>query len=319
MTKLTAAILAAFAGAACFAPGAGADSPLRLVGSVSDGMRVQSDGVRFALTQLDVYEVPPRVFDTLRGRSFRPAPPAPGCIAPLFGGGRLGWVCPGSGVPLINNLATGVVREAAGWKAVEALEDEYTPCGPVAIGRYWVQVGCGQGSCCEQEPRYLNHRTGALVGPLRRPAYADLDYAGLKRPVCAPLSAKELVEGSDAYAPPFALEVDWPGFASEITAIRLRKCGRHRAVTLSRCRFGCVTPQLGSRYATWGDGDSVVAYLPRTRQRMRLGRPAEAFDWLRLVAVAHTCNRVFAQWGDRVFVARVKFRRGAPRCPRRAP
>ena len=256
------------------------------------------------------------MFDTLRGRGFRPAPPAPGCIAPLFGGGRLGWVCPGSGSPLIQNLATGVVREPTGWKAVES---EFSGCGAGAIGRYWLEIVCGQGSCCEDPVRYLNHRTGELVEPPRPAAYLDLDYAGLERPVCAPLKVDPYV---DLYAPPFVLDPDWSAVTIEGRSVgqtRLRRCGRKRAELLSRCRLGCLAPQLGSRYATWGEGDSVVAYLPRTRRRVVLHRPREAFDWLTLTAVAHTCNRVFAQWGDRIFVARVSPRWGAPRCPTSSP
>jgi hypothetical protein len=325
VTKLTAAILAAFAGAMCFAAGAGADSPFHLVRSTGD-FAIRSDGVRFAFipSRSHVAERP-WVVDTLRGRSFRPAPPVPGCTAPVFGAGRVLWLCPGPDTsfldrPWITNLATGASRKPAGWDRVQALESESSHCSPGAIGRYWLEFTCGGTLGPESDPYYLNHHTGALTPVPRPPAYPDLGYAGLVRPVCAPLKVDPYV---DLYAPPFVLDPDWSSAVTiegrTVGAIRLRRCGHKRAELLSRCRLGCLAYQLGNRYATWGDGDSAVAYLPRPRRRVVLRRPREAFDWLTLTTVVHTCNRVFAQWGDRVFVARVKSRWGAPRCPTLPP
>jgi hypothetical protein len=142
--------------------------------------------------------------------------------------------------------------------------------------------------------------------------FLDLNYKGLVRHACRPLERPAVTE----FLPPFGLEE----FGERL---RLRRCGRERGETLSRCRSAiCVTPQLGSRYVTWGEGDLVFAYLPRIRRRVLIGRaPAELDAYTLPRAVVHTCNRVFVQWPGTafgakysVYLARFEPRRGAPPC-----
>src|SRR5215218_6464881 len=145
-------------------------------------------------------------------------------------------------------------------------------------GGYWLEVWCGARSgggggperCC-----FLNNRTGELTSAqstlVAKPPLLDLDYAGLVRSLCAPLGqASDL----DEYQPPFALQT--PGLWGPISgagSIRLRRCGTERAELLSRCRSRvCRTPQLGSRYVTWGEHRRVYAYVPGIRRRVPLGR-----------------------------------------------
>jgi hypothetical protein len=313
---LMAVVVALACALALSAPaGAAPAAPFREVAVVKGARYVKSDGVRFAWTANQWGETNGvvRVFDTLRGRNFRLAAPTPGCGFISIGGGLAVWRCAPPAAVLLTNLSTGQYREAAGVDQIcGPLDNAYEPL----IGRYWLTFGCGESSGSWSGPYYLNHRTGELVDPPRRPTYVDLDYRGLMRPVCAPLIPDEF----GPYAPPFALEFYRPGHSLPAgnyavgLDLRLRRCGRERAERLSRCLVRCWSVQLASRYVTWANGESVAAYLPRTRQRVRFQRPREAFARWRLTAVAHTCNRVFALWGNTIYAARFEPARGAPPC-----
>jgi hypothetical protein len=291
----------------------------------TDRLAVGSDGVRFAWTNTlpSAYAYGKvRVFDTLRGRSFRLRPPARGCRIETLGGGVVRWDCPPPRESLITDLATRRSREPAGIERVRAMNDEYTVCEPEGpIGRYWTQIWCGARSgggggpdpCC-----FLNHRTGVLLTrPLvwfyDPPQFVDLNYAGLVRSWCAPLGR---IADLGEYQPPLALQT--PGLLGPISgarSIRLRRCGATRAGLLSRCRqSACRTPQLGSGYVTWGEHRRVYAYLPRIWRRVLLGGFSGELVRRRRLIVAHTCNRVFARWDFSVYVARFEPRRGAPPC-----
>ena len=297
------------------APGrAGAASPFRQVVAYTDGW-IESDGVRFATIANNTG--PPLVFDTRRGRRLRPAPPLPECRHGDIGGGFAVWHCPPPRRTMITNLATGRVREPAGIGQVDAMTSEYYFCVPGTVGRQWLWFFCGAG-LGPREDLVLNHHTGKIadlsrVYDGRRDPVVDLNYRGLVRYACRPLEGRSLA----AFSPPFGLELEPLNDPySRIVGLRLRRCGRERGEALGRCRFfPCVTPQLGSRYVTWGQDESVFAYLPRIHQRVLVGHaPEELLAYGRPVAVAHTCNRVFAQWSHSVYVARLEARRGAPPC-----
>jgi hypothetical protein len=169
----------------------------------------------------------------------------------------------------------------------------------------------------EGKELYLNHRHGRVtreIDPyLARVPFIDLDYVGLFRRSCAPLDRK--ADGNYAppdfdYERPFSLR--WAG------DIRLRRCGTRRAEILSRClKTDCRSPQLGSDYVTWGEHKRVYAYLPRIRRRLLIGRAPADFAQGRKLSVAHTCNRIFARWGDGIYAARFEPARGAPPCQQR--
>jgi hypothetical protein len=92
----------------------------------------------------------------------------------------------------------------------------------------------------------------------------------------------------------------------------LRRCGKKRAEILDQCFIRiCRTPQLGSRYVTWGEDQRVYAYLPRIRRRLLIGRTPAYF-----LSVAHTCNQIFAlsPRTNTVYAARFEPARGAPPC-----
>jgi len=236
---------------------------------------------------------------------------------------------------LLTNLSTGRSREPAGIDQVERMAQlPGVFCGPssfpeLSIGRYWLALTCGTGFGGWSPPFYLNHRTGRLkngIDPYSPDLpFIDLDYVGLLRPYCAPL--KRPPDGAHAppyfdYAPPFALHAPLAtgtggfGTGTRFDSIRLRRCGTKLAEVLTRCRLtDCRTPQLGSRYVTWGEHKRVYAYLPSIRRRVLVGRaPADFLRGRSKLSVAHTCNRVFAVWGYSVYVARLKPREGAPRC-----
>jgi hypothetical protein len=296
--------------------GAAPAGPFREVAVVKGARYVKSDGMRFAWATNswgEVYGVV-RVFDTLRGRNFRLAAPTPGCSFASIGGGFAVWNCaPPTGVRL-TSLTTGRSREPAGIDQVEQMATPYTRCGPLdryesPIGRYWLAFECvGWSSGSWSGPFYLNHRTGRLteeIDPFSPGSpFIDLDYVGLFRPHCAPLKRAQLTD----YARPLGLEAPSLGTGIRIDSIRLRRCGTKRAQILSHCRLtDCRTPQLGSRYVTWGEHKRAYAYLPRIRRRVLVGRaPADFLRGRSKLSVAHTCNRVFALWGYSVYAARFK-------------
>jgi hypothetical protein len=290
----------------------------------SQGLReFATDGVRFAVIHHRNSNYAPLVFDTFRARRFLPRPPLPGCQYRYSGAGLLVWSCPGpSGWrPEISELATGTVREPVGWDAVAAMESEHYRCHPGPIGRRWLTVWCGFGIGPTTE-LYLNHRTGEVMPEIFPSTgghwFPNLDLADFGLDVCAPLERAIL----GAYVPPFALQ-SLPSadgdFSTTVDELRLRRCGSRPAEILSRCPDDpCVNPQLSGRYVTWGEGERVFAYLPRIRRRVLVGRaPAAIRPLPGELRVAHTCNRVFAQWSNTLYVARFKPRRGAPPCQRR--
>jgi hypothetical protein len=213
--------------------GAAPAAPFRAVVHMTSGrLDVGSDGVRFAwATNLRV-EGFVRVFDTLRGRSFRLTAPTPGCQVSALGGGVVRWQCPSPRQTLITYLASGRTREPAGIERVRAMNDQYTSCQPAGrIGRSWTQVWCwstsggggGPDPCC-----FLNHRTGELLtsppAELDDPSL-DLDYAGLVRSLCAPLGRATEVRD---YLAPFALQMPELWVNSRLVgvrSIRLWRCG----------------------------------------------------------------------------------------------
>ena len=310
------AILTAFLVAAmCALPAAaGAASPFREVVAYTEG-QLESDGVRYALIVNRRGFPPfgaPLVFDTLRGRRFHPAAPSPGCSYGGIGGGLALWSCPPPRRTMITNLATGRSREPAGIEQVYTRSGGYSSCGAGEIGRHWLGISCGS----HEDGFYLNHRTGRIAdlsGVFGRPPpypFFDMNYEGLVRYSCRPLDG----HSSTPFPPPFGLEI---GELNDPDSgiLRLRRCDPERRETLSRCRFAlCVTPQLGSRYVTWGEHELVLAYLPTIRRRVPIGRAPGLDAYSPVGTVAHTCTRVFAKWSYSVYVARFEPRHGAPPC-----
>ena len=335
VVKQVLAAAAAFVAVLALSASAGAApvSPFREVAFGKGVWGVESDGVRFAWGQPRDYQTAGavRVFDTLRGRSFRLAAPAHGCKFVWIGDGDVVWNCYQPRKVLLQNLSTGQLREPAGIEQVFQKASEFVHCNPLAdIGRYWLGFSCGNGFGPGDEPFYLNHRSGRLI-PEFDPFVSDLpfidvDYANLFRPYCAPLGRP--ADNSSRppyfdYVPPFALHSPLgPGpygpSGTRFGSIQLLRCGTKRADILSRCRStSCRTPQLGSRYVTWGEHKRVYAYLPSVRRRVLVGRAPTAFLRGRKLSVAHTCNRIFARWGNTIYAARFEPARGAPPCQHR--
>lgn len=213
------------------------------------------------------------------------------------------WNCYGPRKVLLQNLSTGRLRQPVGIERVFEKASEFFYCNPLRdIGRYWLGFSCGNGFGPGDEPFYLNHRSGRLI-PEFDPFVSDLpfidvDYANLFRPYCAPLGRptdNSFRPPYFDYAPPFALH--WGA-----GPIGLRRCGTKRTEVLSLCpQTDCRSPQLGSDYVTWGEFKRVYAYLPRIRQRVLVGRAPAGFLRGRRLSVAHTCNRIFARWGNTIY------------------
>ena len=307
---------------------AAAVTPFREVAAVKNLWYVQSDGVRYAWAKYwrnpAEDEIGVVVFDTVRGRKFRLADPAPGCSFVSIGGGLALWSCYQPRRVFLTNLSTGRSHQPVGIDQVWQRAAPGSSCYTLGdVGRYWLGFACGNGFGPGDAPFYLNHRTGRLIPEFDQFAselpFIDPDYVDLFRLYCAPLERP--ADGSHAppyfdYAPPFALHAPTAGIRFE--SIVLQRCGTKRAKTLSRCRFtDCKTPQLGSRYVTWGEHKRVYAYLPRTRGRVLVGRAPTAFIRGRKLSVAHTCTRVFARWGGGIYMARFEPREGAPPCQSR--
>jgi hypothetical protein len=325
---------AAFVGVLALSASAGAApvTPFREVAVVNGpwAASVESDGARYAWL-FESGSSSGRVFDTLRRRSFRLAAPRPGCTFVSIGGGLAVWSCASPrGTMLLTNLSTGRSRKPAGIDQIERGLDQvpYISCYPVAIGRYWIPISCGA-AIGDRSTQFLNHRTGRLTKEIDLFSadlpFIDLDYVGLFRQYCAPLARPS--DGAHDppyfdYAPPFALHAPLgpgpDGHWTRFDSIRLRRCGTKRAEILTRCpQTDCRSPQLGSRYVTWGEHKRVYAYLPRIRRRILVGRAPAGFVRGRKLNVAHTCDRIFARWGDSIYDARFAPRHGAPPCQHR--
>jgi hypothetical protein len=313
----------ALAGVLALSASAGAApvAPFREVAVVERALSIHSDGVRFAWATDEENKVV-RVFDTLRGRSFRLEPPRPGCSLGSIGRGLAAWGCASPDTILLTSLSTGRGREPAGIDQVKQMgQPAYNACFPDSVGRFWLGFRCSPLIGPSGDPYWLNHRTGRLTGGVEIEAklsspdagFVDLDYAGLFRPYCEPLGWPHYGRPPYLeYAPPLALVAD---IGNGNDSIRLRRCGMKRAEILGRCFIRvCRTPQLGSRYVTWGEGRRVYAYLPAIRRRVLVGRPPAYF-----LSVAHTCNQIFALSppGNTVYAARFEPTRGAPPCQSR--
>jgi hypothetical protein len=312
------AVALAWPGSAAAAELAAAAGQWREVAFKGDG-RIESDGVRFAWIRkwLPDYQTGlMRVFDTRRGRSFWLRPPMAQCDLADVGGGFALWRCPPPRRSFLVNLATGATRRPVGIRRVEAMGNEYTFCGVEnEVGRHWVRVGCRVAIGPGPDAQYLNHRTGALtrrfLDAFRPWPRLDVNSPDLTRRLCRPLKWGALM----AYDPPLGLQTP-DGLGLEVERLRLRRCGLRRGEILSRCRPTlCQTPRLGSGYVTWGEHRRVFAYLPRLRRRVLAGRASAGTHGQ--ISVAHTCDRVFAQWSRRVYVRRFEPREG--RSARRLP
>ena len=307
--------------------GAAPATPFREVAHMEgEHLAVWSDGVRFAWATAWPRENSAaydevRVFDTLRGRSFQLEAPGPGCGLYAIGGGLAVSRCFPQETMLLTSLATGRTRRPVG---IEPIEREAAQagvsCSVRAIGRYWLEYSCGNGFGPGDDIYWLNHRTGRVTGGVKIETklfspdapFVDLDYPDLFRPYCEPLGWPHYYTPPYLeYAPPFALVAR---LDTGSDSIRLRRCGKKRAESLGRCLIRvCRTPQLGSRYATWGEDGRVYAYLPSVRRRVLVGRAPTAY----LLSVVHTCDQIFALSGDTVYATRFEPSREAPPCQSR--
>jgi hypothetical protein len=298
--------------------GAAAVTPFREEAVVEGALYIGSDGVRFAWATNEQNEVV-RVFDTLRNRNFELTAPGPGCGFEAIGRGIALWSCFPPETKLLTSLSTGLSRKPVGIEPIEREAAEPgVSCSAGEIGRYWLRYSCrglfGPGG----DTYWLNHRTGRITGGVELEdelfspdaPFVDLDYPDLFRTYCTPLGWPHYYQPPYLeYAPPLAV-VAYLGTGSD--SIRLRRCGKKRAETLGRClRRVCRSPQLGSRYVTWGEDRRVYAYLPTIKHRVVVGRSPAYF-----LTVAHTCDQIFALSPriNTVYAARFEPTRGAPPC-----
>jgi hypothetical protein len=293
-------------------------TPFREVAVVEGAVYIGSDGARFAWATDEQQKVL-RVFDTLRGRNFELTAPGPGCGFEAIGRGIAVWGCFPPETKLLTSLSTGRSRRPAGIESIEreAAEPD-TFCRIPAIGRYWLEYNCRGTFGPGGDVNWLNHRTGRITGGVEledelfspEAPFVDLDHRDLFRPYCTPLGWPHFYTPPYLeYAPPLAV-VAYLGTGSD--SIRLRRCGKQRAEILGRCLIRvCRTPQLGSRYVTWGEDRRVYGYLPAIKRRVLVGRSPAYF-----LSVAHTCNQIFglSPRTHTVYAARFEPARGAPPC-----
>ena len=318
-------LAAAGAVVAVLAPSASAGaapvSPFREVAVVEGAVNIGSDGVRFAWATDERQKVL-RVFDTLRGRNFQLEAPRPECIFGSIGRGLAVWSCSPPETMLLTSLSTGHTRKPVGIERIEreaAVADIF--CMSRSIGRHWLEYTCRGTFGPGGDIYWLNHRTGRITGGVELEddlfspdaPFVDLDDPDLFRPYCAPLGWPHYYRPPYLeYAPPLAV-VGLDG--STFQEISLHRCGKKRAEILGQCAIRvCRTPQLGSRYVTWGEDRGVYAYLPAIKRRVLVGR-APAF----FLSVAHTCSQIFAlsPRTNTVYATRFEPARGAPRCQSR--
>jgi hypothetical protein len=85
---------------------------------------------------------------------------------------------------MLTNLSSGRSREPVGIDRVEREHNQpYDSCGPLAIGRQWLELSCGGASFSARSTHYLNHRDGRLTGEtdLTSVPFIDLDYVALPK------------------------------------------------------------------------------------------------------------------------------------------
>ena len=175
---------------------AAAVTPFREVAAVKNLWYVQSDGVRYAWAKYwrnpAEDEIGVVVFDTVRGRKFRLADPAPGCSFVSIGGGLALWSCYQPRRVFLTNLSTGRSHQPVGIDQVWQRAAPGSSCYTLGdVGRYWLGFACGNGFGPGDAPFYLNHRTGRLIPEFDQFAselpFIDPDYVDLFRLYCAPL------------------------------------------------------------------------------------------------------------------------------------
>ena len=291
--------------------GPGEAATFREVASVKIDERLMSDGVRFAAIERRSGELDFFSGDT--GRRLRLRPPREACPDPpqgfrrwavRFASGLVTWTCLQECKVMLTHLSTGISRTVPDIAALSELEGG---CPWAATpGLQWLALAFGSGSCCIYE-RWLNHRTGELRNPYRRRGVSpliDLDVPRLVRKVCSPLPPRRVY--SDGYDPPLAIGRVVERF--EAADLLVRRCGVRRKRVISRCRpRDCVTPQLASGYVTWAQGSRVFGWFPGMGRRQIAPTPREFGDYgFPATAVAHTCDRVFGTWQDKLYVARIR-------------
>ena len=111
----------------------------------------------------------------------------------------------------------------------------------------------------------------------------DLDFAGLWRPICAPLERTLSEDDEDerrflpfAYSPPLGLDLR----SFPYRPLRVERCGRERPLRLSDCARACVAVHLGAGSVAWRERGRIRLYRGASRRTARwrarrFGRLAE--------------------------------------------
>lgn len=279
------------AGLLTLASAADARTPFRQIGTGT----VWTDGDRYAALMLS--RGPNRIVDAASGATWELPEPAYGCRVAGVAAGHVLWDCD---VPLLQELATGTLRELPGWDTyLQWRENE-----PLGVDRWTDLTGFGDrwvkaDLLCPHCPAiwsYIDWHTGALVARVdeRAKRVVDLDEPELDVPLCAPLVRKRHASPERPPFRPASFERPWllRDLSSTSRVLELHRCGRHKPLVAARCkRGGCRSPQLGGGYLTWRDGFDVGAYRVARRRRTLVGRlPRKASG----AVIAHTRRTVYA-------------------------
>jgi hypothetical protein len=251
----TAIVLAVIASATATAPGAaGAAPPLKAIGAATN---VIGDGAHRVAYQPDAGSVV--VLDERTWQRSRLPAPA-GCTLGGFGAGKVLWSCSSNmGVDLrgvVTSVRTGQSHDLPPqppWAGDGSEAQAF-----VAIGSRWAQVyGAGYRS---YKDAWVDVRTGAQAPAHRRTRreVADLNTAGLWRPLCRPLTVPSfdadtlgVIPSPMAYRPPYAAAVETTEY--DVDRLLLWRCGEVRGRVIAHCRgaVSCTTPLLTDRAVAW--------------------------------------------------------------------
>jgi hypothetical protein len=260
----------------------------------------QTDGQRFLSYERENGHA--RVVDTFKGKSFDFAPPSFCTDPPRLEGvtsGRLLWTCSNRGRPIVETLRTRTFADLLG--NVQLDEDGQPTSTWLGIGRYWV-IGFDPTSDADFDDSFLNWRTNrSEIEPHSATKLADPDRKELFVRLCRPLSrppsqqdggpTESLPSFADyEYKAPFGLRES--SDAATVTSLLLDRCGQHAPLVLTRRCHACVR-DLTRRHAVWTEGNTVWAYVLRSRRRVRIGTVPFKPKRLGYFGVSETRDRLY--------------------------
>jgi hypothetical protein len=270
-----------------------------------------TDGVRYVILPLG-RDSSVRVVDTIAGTAFEEVAPTTTvswspepqpCLVQGVGGGRLLWQCSSQSRAFDVRLQDVRTRAYLRPVGLEALGGPLLYYSFHAVGRHWLGGYVSDYSHVPSQggAAFLNWRTGET----RNMPFAnhfgdhhveDLDWPGLERPLCRPLTRPRIpVEGRTGMIEYYAYgSYLYDGsralFTSADGELRLARCGQRRSSVVASNGGG---PVLAGGWLTYKAGDDIEALRLADGRLFEWGYDAPGLPY-GVSSVTHTSNRVLA-------------------------